>query len=296
MVIPGILLRKARLAPEGIGVGLSNIVLYAAQPAMIINAFVMDFNREIALTSLWVLGISFVSHGIFILTAMLLYRRAPENRIAPLRFATIFTNAAYMGIPLISALLGTHAAIYASVYVIAFNIFVWTIGCYLYTHDRSYVSLKKAFLNPATISALVGMLIFVLPNKSWIPSVATSALSMLSAVVAPLSMMLIGFRLAEMPWRGFFTDRYLYLYLLVRMFLLPALTLLGLRGLVFAGLPIPDEAVVVCFVCAAAPAGTATSMFAEKYGGDALYAGKLVSVSTLFSVASMSAVALLLYL
>jgi predicted permease len=37
-------------------------------------------------------------------------------------------------------------------------------------------------------------------------------------------------------------------------------------------------------------------MFAEKYDGDSVYASKLVSVSTIFSIVTMPIVALLLYI
>ena len=46
------------------------------------------------------------------------------------------------------------------------------------------------------------------------------------------------------------------------------------------------------FICASTPGATATSMFAEKFGGNARYSGKLVSVSTILSVGTMPLVAL----
>ena len=53
-----------------------------------------------------------------------------------IRFATIFGNAAFMGIPLIQAVCGAEAAIYASIYNITFNLFLWTMGVYLCTRVK----------------------------------------------------------------------------------------------------------------------------------------------------------------
>ena len=43
-------------------------------------------------------------------------------------YKSIFTNAGYMAIPILTALLGPESTIYASVYVVCFNILVWTVG------------------------------------------------------------------------------------------------------------------------------------------------------------------------
>jgi len=50
---------------------------------------------------------------------------------------------------------------------------------------------------------------------------------------------------------------------------------------------------VVLILCST-PAAALTTMFAELYDGDAPYAGKLVALTTILSVATMPIVALLL--
>ena len=50
----------------------------------------------------------------------------------------------------------------------------------------------------------------------------------------------------------------------------------------------------IVLILSSAPAAAITTMFAELYDCDAVYAGKLVSITTLLSVASMPITALLL--
>ena len=50
----------------------------------------------------------------------------------------------------------------------------------------------------------------------------------------------------------------------------------------------------VVLILSSTPAAALTSMFAELYDCDAVYAGKLVSITTLLSVVTMPVVALLL--
>ncbi len=305
-VFPAVLLKKFRLAGDGIGVGLSNITLYVASPAMIVNSFMMAYNKEILIHASVVTLFGILFHLLFFGVAVLAY---PKNRTAlpvnkVLRFAAVFTNAGYMGVPLIQAVVGQEATIYATFYIAVFNVFVWTLGCFIYTGDKSYISLKKAFINPATISVIIGLIIFVTPLGRLIAEnpnfpavyVVTRAVGSLNNLVAPLSMFVIGLRLAELDFRGFFRDKSLYGYLLLRMIAVPALCFGVLKLVALLGIYENEMVATVIFLCASTPAATATSMFAEKHDGDVYFAGKLVSLSTVLSVATMPLVSLLLKL
>ena len=139
MMVPGILMKKLGLAPDGFGKGLSKLVLYIAQPALIFLAYVRDFDKEILLNSVWVLLLSVAVHIIFSIISLASFKKAPDNMRRMLRFATIFSNAAFMGIPLIGAVLEESypgATMYASIYNITFNLFLWSLGVYICTDDR----------------------------------------------------------------------------------------------------------------------------------------------------------------
>ena len=42
MMIPGIIMKKCKLATDGLGKGLSNLVLYIAQPALILRSYLKN--------------------------------------------------------------------------------------------------------------------------------------------------------------------------------------------------------------------------------------------------------------
>ena len=294
MLLPGIILAKCGLSTAGLGKGLANLVLYIAQPALIIVAYIRPYNAEILWNLIYVFIFSVMAHLLFAGVAFLCYRRAEDSIRRMLRFATIFSNAAYMGIPLIVAVLGEEAAIYASVYSITFNLFIWSLGVFLCTDDKKQASLLKVLLHPVTISSAVGLLLFFLRIDAYVPAIATEALTMLKNLVAPLSMIIIGLRLSEMDFRGIFRDRYLYQFLALRLLILPTIVYAIVRLLILVGLPISNTVLTIILVSASTPAATATSMFAEKYDCNAAYAGKLVSISTLLAVITMPLVSLLL--
>ena len=293
MVIPGILMSKFGLSNKLFGKGISNLILYVTQPALIIHAYVRDFDKEVFIRAAIVLIFAIVVHLLFTFIAFMLYKKFPDDIKRVLRFATIFTNAGYMGIPLITSILNDEAAIYASIYVIVFNVFAWTVGCYIYTDNGKYISLKKALLNPATISTLIGLTIFVLPINGYVPAVLSNLLVSMKDMVAPLSMLLIGLQLANIDLKGIFKDVAMYKYLVLRMLLIPTAVWGILKITSLCGYSDPTVMTVV-LICSATPAAAATSMFAEIFDGNATYSSKIVSVSTILSLITMPIVALLL--
>ena len=294
MMIPGIIMVKTKLAGEGFGKSVSNLVLYIAQPALILKAYIRPFDMEVVTNALWVLVLAFLSHALFAVIAFAVYRNVEDAKRRILRFATIFSNAAFMGIPLIVGVLGEEAAVYASIYSIAFNVFSWSLGVYIFTDDKKQASPMKVLVHPVTISSIIGILVFLLPIETVVPALLVDALDMLAALVAPLSMLVIGLRLASLDLRGIFRDKWMYIYLSLRLIILPCLVFLIMLLLKLCVIPLNSTVMTVVFVCGATPAATATSMFSERYDGDAAYAGKLVAISTLLSVATMPLLSLLL--
>lgn len=307
MMIPGVIMKKCNLSADGFGKGLSNLVLYIAQPALVFLAYVRPYDSSVLMGIIWVLILSIIAHTIFSVVAMLFFKKAPDSARRMLRFVTIFANAAFMGMPLIASVLGDEALIYASIYNITFNLFLWSLGVHICTANRDHtgdgeidrrdaeitkkkkseVSLSKVFLHPVTLAAVLGLIFFFLPIDSYIPDLVTESLSMLKALVAPLSMVVLGLRLAEIDLRGFFSDLNVYIFLALRHFALPLIVLGVMKLLIFLGVGITDDVVICILIMTAAPAATSATMFAEKYDCDAAYVSKLVAVSTLFCIISM---------
>jgi len=242
--------------------------------------------------------------------AMCCFKKSPDSARRMLRFATIFSNAAFMGIPLISAVLEDSfpgATVYASIYNITFNLFLWSLGVYICTdgrdenkntieddveHIKHGASPLKALYHPVTIAAVIGLVFFLLPIEGYVPGLITESFTMLKNLVAPLSMVVIGLRLADMSFKGIFSDRDMYIFLALRHIILPlaSVGVVKLAGLV---VDIPEVVKMVIVIMAAAPAATSATMFAEKYDCDADYVSRLVTVSTLISIVTMPLVLLL---
>jgi len=102
-------------------------------------------------------------------------------------------------------------------------------------------------------------------------------------------MLLIGTLFAEMGPEHATLDSNLFSFNVIRLGLIPAVTLLGCY--IFKVDPLVAR---VSVVLSAMPGGSSTVVLASKYGGDTIYASKLVVLSTLLSLISISLWALAL--
>lgn len=300
MMIPGIIMKKCKLCGDGFGKGVSNLVLYVAQPCLIFKAYLKPFSIDVLKNALIVLLLSIVAHCVFLL-ALLVFNNTTDDRRRMLRFATIFSNAAFMGIPLIEAVLGSEYTIYASIYNITFNMFLWTLGVHICTDNntlddgtvlKSQASFKKALIHPVTIAAALGLVFFLLPIDAYVPELCTESLTMVSNLVAPLSMLVLGLRIADIDFKDFFNDKNLYYFILLRHIALPLIVFGIIAVLKTSGVPISTEIFKVIMMLASAPAASSATMFAEKYDCDGAYVSKLVAFSTILSIVTMPIIAM----
>lgn len=107
---------------------LSSLLVNLVVPAMIVNSYRMEFSMEILRNLLAAFGLSVLAILMGTVLTLLLTARQKDSRAPIFRFACVFSNAAYMGFPLISALFGAEGLLYASAYVTVFNILLWTMG------------------------------------------------------------------------------------------------------------------------------------------------------------------------
>ena len=305
-MIPGFILKKTNLVGDEFSKGLSKYILYIAQGGMLLHGFISKFDPKVFKGIALVFVFSLVAHVLFYVLAKQMFKKAPDKVKRVLQFGMIFSNAGYMGIPVINDVFGPEYTIYASVYVVWFNLLAFSLGRMIYTDDKKFISVKKIFLNPAVVPITIGLVIYLRGFGGWISETITQSgfgagvlralydiITAVKATVAPTSMMVIGAKLADIKFNGILRDRFLYPFVFVRMFLFPAIIWAIMR--VFYAFGMVDMTVLsVVLILSSTPSAAMTTMFAELYGGDAPYAGKLVAITTMLSVVTMPITALLL--
>ena len=200
---------------------------------------------------------------------------------------TVFSNIGFMGFPIISEIYGNEALLYGSIFLLPYNILIYTYGISLMDKGENKekgpgIQWRKIF-NNGVIACMLTLILFF--TKIPVPYVAAKTIEMVSSLTAPLSMMVIGASLAVISVKEMITDRKMLLFVVIRQFILP----ITLSLLVFSVLS-NQLLCGVCMIMLSTPVGSMTSMLAEEYNGNYELASKGVAITTIVSVISLPVV------
>jgi predicted permease len=92
---------------------VSNILLYAVTPCLLIDAFQTPFSEEKYRGVLLAVGLSVLSHAVSIALNRWALLRGDGPPAVVERFSAVYTNAGYMGVPLVQAVFGDEQVLYA---------------------------------------------------------------------------------------------------------------------------------------------------------------------------------------
>ena len=268
---------------------LSNFLIKAIVPAMIVNAYLnMEFNPQILTNLLQAFGLSFGSifFAMFIAWLLLWKAKTPNKKL--LWFAFSYSNAAYMGFPLVKGLFGDEGMLYASAFATVFNIIVWSIGYAVMSGETD----KKKIVNtvvksPVTCSVIVGLLLYLC--RIPVPEIIKVPIRMMGESTTPISMIIIGVMIAESRLKSILANKEIWMTVAVRLVLIPTLTfglyyLFGIGGMVGS----------VILIQAASPTAATTSVLATQFNHDEAIGAGTVVITTICSIVTLTIFALLL--
>ncbi len=253
------------------------MLLYIIMPVAIFRSYVADFSWEIFEG----LTVSFVAAVLSLLLSICVSRLFFSSDQAVERFGAAFSNAGFIGIPLVQMTLGGENVIYISSFVALLNILQWTYGVLAMTGDRQYISFKKIRTNPIVISFLAGIAVFLMPVA--FPETIHGVIGTVSSMNGPLAMIVLGIYLGQIPLAELFTERIVYKCVVIRLILIPALTILLMMALPAEHLMIKLAVLIV----ASAPVGSNVAIFAQLFDQDYSRSVKEVCLSTLACIITM---------
>lgn len=276
MLIGYLLYRGKLLTKQGSG-EIGKLLLYIIIPMAIIKSYLKEFSSEMLVGFLISFAAAAGTLGLSMLVSALFFRSKSAIR----QFGTAFSNAGFIGIPLVQMTLGEDAVFYIASFVALLNILQWTYGVFIMTGDRTLISVKKIVLNPVVIGFAVGLILFFLPVE--LPELLAGVVGTLAAMNGPLAMLVLGAYLAQIPIGALFTDRLTYLSTVVRLIVIPVITIAALSL-------IPGEYLSIrlaVLLVASAPVGSNVAIFAQLYEKEYTDAVKDVCLSTVCSILTM---------
>ena len=211
-----------------------NVLLRIIIPSVIIKSYIVEFTPE-KFRDMWMsTGLALLGLLLAMAVSAVAYgRRKPiEN------FASSYSNAGFIGIPLTQAVFGSEAVFYVAAYVTLLNLFQWTYGVFIMTGETENIKPKNLVTNPMLVSMIIGLIIFLFSIP--VHETVVKTIGFLASMNTPVAMLVLGVFLAKADIKDIFLDYKIYPCMSMRLLVIPLLTL----G-VFYFLPIDNTTMVM---------------------------------------------------
>lgn len=293
LAVPGYLLVKGGMLKQAESGSLSKLLTNVGMPFLILSStlkleFTGEFARSIVMAG--ALGAIFTVL-MFLTSALLVRREADAKRRGMMRFCMVFANNGFIGIPLARAVFGEASPVLAYVIIlnIITNVIMFTLGVYLISGSKSAINARKAVLNPVLIAFITGVILNLSGIPARLPELQTYA-TYFSNIVTPLSMVILGMKLAGVELPRLFSSQQMYFVSAVRLILYPAaitLVMLALRQI--SALALTADSVIGFFIALAMPTAGLASAFSDQHNGDTENAVIFTLGTTILSVVTIPA-------
>lgn len=265
---------------------LSKAITDIVFPCLIFYAMVDSFSAIDWSTVDVVLIISILLFAIsYVLGRFVFFRNSLEDRKPILVFGTMISNAAFIGLPLVSGLFGSLGIFYTTIYMTVSRVFLWTIGVALFPNGSSKHPMLNVLTNPNSIAMFVAIIYWILPFQ--LPDFIMDAVYEIGSMSTVFCMVMVGSLLKGIQWREIFDHDIVY-YSIIRLIVLPLVLFAVLKLL-----RIEYAIIAVMTLIVSTPAPTLGSVLASRYGSDKRFASCLVLASTVFSLVTIPLLALL---
>ncbi|MDI9500335.1 MAG: AEC family transporter [Bacillota bacterium] len=287
----GFIAKKTGIINDAVSKKLSELLLKITNPLLVLSAFQMDFSPDIMNNVLLVFIFAVVANLVSILLGQVLFVRQKNEIKKIMKFTAVYSNCGFMGFPVLESLFGRTGILYGSIYVAVFNIFLWTNGMAIFSSSEKLNrdSIKKIVLNPGIITVLIGIVLFMLSIR--LPGPVAEAVDLVGSMTIPLSMLIVGATVAGSRFKELFRGLDIYYITAVRLVLMPLIAFAALKILGF-----PEMLMTICVLLIAMPAAATTTIFAELYDSDSVFASRVVVFTTLASIVTLPLMMLLIQL
>lgn len=175
-----------------------------------------------------------ISLGLFVLGFVFGYifsiRKSPEIRREFISLVT-FQNAGYLPMNIAIFLLPPRLSgvflTYIFLYLLGFNLLMWSIGCALIFRKKKEPIDLKSFLNPPVLSTILALLFVYTRASSFLPSLILAPIRMIGQTGFVVSMLILGAWLAKVKLQGLYKRLFVISQMsILKLVVLPFLCLL----------------------------------------------------------------------
>lgn len=290
IMVVGYIMYKRNVIDDAATVRYTKLIMNISLPSQIITAFISNqgivSNREV----ITVFGITFVAYAVYAVIGMafLAITRVPKKQRGTYMFMTMFGNVGFMGFPVISAIFGDEALIYAVIFMVVFNVLVYSIGILLInTNEENKGFNLKKLVNMPFIAAVLSIILYFANIK--LPDMVMTSFNFMGNITTPVAMLILGATVATMPIKELFDEWRIYLFIIVKLAIMP---LIAIALIQFVNVSELIRGTVI--VLSATPVATNATMLAIEYGGDTKLTSKGIFFTTILCMLSIPLLTLIL--
>lgn len=281
----GYLLCKFKKAVPSHAKSMSGLLVYVLSPAMIINSFLqIDFSYENSISLIKYFLMTLILQAVFL---MMLYevfhKKYDDAKYRIMSVGGVLGNVGFFGMPVISGIFPNDPIVmcYSSINVMSMNLLVFTIGVFMITNDKKYISIKGAILNPTSLSIMVALPLYIFNIR--FKGVIGDSIALFAKMVTPMCMFILGIRLSTERIRDVFSRSFVYLTCFFKLIAFPVFAFVCVKWLPF----IDDITKTTVVVLAAAPSGAVIESLAELYECEQTLSANVVLLTTILSIITM---------
>lgn len=212
---------------------LPQLLFNICYPAMILETFA-SIDTQLLLGSGLRIAVATVVVTLILLSGcLLLFRKLPPQRRALYTFLAGVGNVTFVAIPMFQVFLPTQAVLVAILHGASQDPLIWGIynPLLVSSQSREAQSLKKILTNPCLLATFVGLILVLC--KVPVSTVLLDTVSRISAMTAPLALLLIGMLIHQYGLFSWIRDRAALYFSVIRVLLFPLV--IGLCLLPFLG-------------------------------------------------------------
>lgn len=262
---------------------ISNMVVYISNPCVVVHSFQIELTDDKIKGLMIAIGLSVVVHMVLIIGSEILSFIFHFNSIE--KASIIYTNAGYLVIPLVGAVLGEEWVFYTTAFILVQTVLMWTHGVKLIGQEKE-LNIRKILCNPNVIAMIIGIALFALEIR--LPTVVDSCVSGFGDMISPASMMVIGMVIGDVDLKWVFRQKRPYLICLLRLIVFPLIAVVAFAGLERSGIhPDAEYILMIVLIATSAPAAAMITQLAQIYGKDSRYASVINVMSVIFCIITM---------
>ena len=220
------------------------------------------------------------------LGALLFFRELPEKRnMLPL---AAMANSGYLVLPVGLALYPKEFdtfALYTFLFILGYNPILWSVGKFLNTARSDERADWRSLVTPPAMATLAALAVVLTGARPWVPAMVLRGVDLLGSASVPVATFVLGAVLGTIPFkfRAYAWDA--SRVVLVKLLLLPLVTLWILQATGVCG----TNALLWRFLVIQAATAPATGIILQirSYGGDEPKVGSLMVVAYAISMITL---------